>query len=268
MELLLDIRSHSHRLTEECFSFFERNKTNVRLTRTSDHTFSLGVDANSFKDLGSTDVLFHSHWWASAMLIGLNIATIGYFCWNDSPSLHPVYRVRAPDSPEAEREIALQQTLTFPYPELRDLTEDDVQNALIISSSLVQDQDFIPRSEYLKGLLHIGASHLDITFHREAFGNFYRCVELFVTQRVLGVKRLANEVKDIQRALGRLGVNDTLQGAFAEIYAIRSSQFAHAQAKQVAVSFDDVLKVKAFADIVMYKTYRNVAEEWRAAREA
>lgn len=268
MELLLDVRSHSHRLTEECFSFFARNKTNLRLTRTSDQTFSIGVDANSFKDLGSTDVLFHAHWWASAMLVGINIATAGYFCWSYSPSLHPVYRVRAPDSPEAERQIALQQALALPYPEVRDLTEDDVQNALIISSSLAQDQDSIPRSEYLKGLLHVGASHLDITFHREAFGNFYRCIELFVTQRVLGAKRLANEVKDIQRALGILGVSDDLQGVFTEIYAIRSSQFAHAQAKQVAVSFDDVLKAKAFADIVMYKTYRKVAEKWRSAREA
>jgi hypothetical protein len=268
VELVLDIRSHSHKITDECFAFFDRTKMSLHVARSSDNTFSISVDTRSFEQLGSQDVVFHSHLWASSFLVALNMAALGYFCWNDSPSLHPVYRIRDPALSGAGESIALLQQAPIVFPDVRNLTELDVHNALIIFGALSQDADSNSRTEYLKGLLHIGASHMDVTFYREAFGNFYRCMEAFVTRHILAVKQLSNEVKDIQRALKQLGAGDDLLDGFREVYAIRSNQFAHAQKRQVPVAFDDVLKAKAFADLVMCKTYRKRAEEWRASTEA
>lgn len=266
MELVLDVRSHSHRFGENCFAFFEQNTTSFHVMRITDATFSLGIDGSSFEKLGSKHVLYHCHLSVSCFLIALNMASLGYFCWSDSPSLHPVYRVREPSSTEVGDQINLLQRNPIAYPEVRELTEQDVHNALIIFGALSRDSDSNSRTEYLKGLLHIGASHIDVTFYREAFGNFYRCMEAFVTKRILAVKKLTNEVKDIQRALKQLGAGEDLLTAFKEVYAIRSSQFAHAQMHQIPFTLDDVLKAKAFADLVMCKTYRSQAEEWRRSR--
>lgn len=261
MKIAFDIRSQSHRISNGCFDFFTQNATGFEITRLSDATFTLSVDTRTFENFGSDNPLFHAHWSASCFLISLNIATIGYFCWNESPSLHPIYRVQESSAGEFGHDVTWQQQSQEMCTELRELTDLDVENVVIIFGSLSHDQDSNFRIEYLKGLLHIGVSHVDVSFYREAFGNFYRCVEAFITQRVLHVKQLSSEVKDIQRGLKLLGVgDDVLLAAFKEIYAIRSNQFAHAQKPQLPFEFDNVLKVKAFADLVMYKYYRAQAD--------
>ena len=268
MEIELDIRSHSHKFAEGCFAFFEQNAMGLRVIQTSESTFTLVVEGKPFKELGSEHILYHSHLWATSFLIALNIATLGYLSWKDAPSLHPIYRVLGTDSHQVRDTIALVQQVPITLERDRELTDLDIHNALITLGALTQDNDPNSRVEYLKGLLHIGASHLDVTFYREAFGNFYRCMESFVTRHVLGVRQLSNEVKDIQRALAQIGAGDELQTAFKEIYAIRSNQVAHAQKQQIAFELDDVFKAKAFADLVMYKTYRKHAENWRAENRA
>lgn len=267
MKIAFDIRSQSHRISNGCFDFFTQNATGFEITRLSDATFRLSVDTSTFEDFGSDSPLFHAHWSASCFLISLNIATVGYFCWNESASLHPIYRVQESSAGEFGYDLTWQQQPQEMCTERRELTDLDVQNVVIIFGSLSRDQDSNSRIEYLKGLLHMGVSHVDVSFYREAFGNFYRCVEAFITQRILQVKQLSNEVKDIQRGLRQLGVVDeVLLTAFKEVYAIRSNQFAHAQKPQRPFEFDDVLKAKAFADLVMQKYYKKQAERWRAAR--
>jgi hypothetical protein len=266
VKIAFDIRSQSHRISVGCFDFFTQNATGFEITRLSDATFTLSVDTRTFEEFGSDKPLFHAHWSASCFLIALNIATVGYFYWNESPSLHPIYRVQESSATESDQKTTWQQPPQELFTELRELSDLDVQNIIIIFGSLSQDRDSNSRIEYLKGLLHISASHVDVSFYREAFGNFYRCIESFITQRILQVKQLSNEVKDIQCGLKSLGCDDVLLAAFKEIYAIRSNQFAHAQKPQRPFEFDDVLKAKAFADLVMQKYYRAEAEKWRTSK--
>lgn len=264
MKIAFDIRSRSHRIGDDCFDFFAKNKTGLEITRLSDATFTLSIDTSTFKNFGSDNPLFHAHWSATCLLISLNIATVGCFSWNVPPSFHPIYRVLESSTTEFQNLISWEQQPPATLFELRELTDLDMENAVIIFGSLIKDHDSNSRIEYLKGLLHIDAAHVDVSFYREAFGNFYRCVEAFITQRVLQVKQLSSEVKDIQRGLKMIGAgDDVLLVAFKEIYTIRSNQFAHAQKLQLPFKFDDVLKAKAFADLVMHKYYRVQAEKWR-----
>jgi hypothetical protein len=251
----------------EAFRFFHENRTGFVFSKLSDDSFSMAMESQYIEDIGSEDALYHAHMMASSFLVALNIATVGYFCWRSPPAFHPIYHIQN-NSNDEERHIALYQERKITFDSIRDLTDLNLENAIIIFGSLVRDEDSHSRIDYLKGLLHISASHLDIDFNREAFGNFYRCMEAFVTRKVLRVKTLSNEVKDIQRALKQIGAGEDLTSTFKEIYAIRSNQVAHAQKKQAKVEFHNVLGAKAFADMVMHKTYRRQAEEWRATQQA
>lgn len=268
MQLVTEIVTHSHLLEEGCFDFFAKNDTGFRFTPTSESSFTLSFDTQRFVSLGSKDELFHSHLSVSCYLIALNIVSLGYFVWRDAPSLHPIYMAVDAASPELAEQVALLQQESLQYFEERKMfSTADVEKSVLVYGGLLKDSDQGSRTEYLKGLLHIGASHLDITFHRDAFANFYRCVEAFITRRILGKTRLSSEVKEIQQALQSIGAGEELAGYFKEVYTLRSSQVAHAQNEQRDLTFDDVLKAKAFADLVMYKWYRKQAEEWRASRQ-
>ena len=262
------IRCHavslSHKLQADCFHLFNTGQTKIRLDRQSDTEFVITIDTSFFADEGSQHLEYHAHLSASCMLVALNIATLGYFTWKDHPSLHPVYEVES-ESDSTPTYISLTASRSIEFPIARELTELDVERAVIVYRPIVLDTALAARTEYIKGLLHLGASQVDVTFYREAFGNFYRCMENCVTQKILNVSRLSNEVADIKRALEKVGADETLQGAFRQVYAMRSSQVAHAQRPQEEITFDNALSAKAFADLVMYKTYRKIAEEMRHA---
>jgi hypothetical protein len=261
------IRCHavslSHTLQADCFHLFDVGPTMIRLDRESERAFTVTIDANAFAEAGSEHLEYHAHISASCMLVALNIATMGYFTWRQHPSLHPIYEV-LPDDGSPPNFISLSATQPAEFPIDRELTAADVERAVIIYRPIVNDAALAARTEYIKGLLHLGASHLDVNFYREAFGNYYRCMENCVTQKILNVRGLSNEVADIRRALESIGADETLQDAFRQVYALRSSQVAHAQRLQEELTFDNVLAAKAFADLVMYKTYRKIAEEMRS----
>ena len=103
---------------------------------------------------------------------------------------------------------------------------------------------------------------------RAPYTSMQRCTEYFATQRVLGLKRLKNEAKQIREALTSIGADDDLAEMFTVVYAIRSAQAAHAQNEPKPLTFDDVVKAKTFADLLMAKTYAKDAHAWREARQA
>lgn len=264
------IRCHavslSHKLQADCFRLFDAGSTKIRLDRQSDSAFTMTIDTSVFAEAGSEHLEYHAHVSASCIFVALNITTLGYFTWREHPSLHPIYEV-LPDDGSPPNFISLTATHPVEFPIARELTAADVERAVIVYHAVVNDAGLAARTEYIKGLLHLGASHLDVNFYREAFGNFYRCMENCVTQKILNVRRLSsNEVADIRRALESIGADKTLQDAFRQVYAMRSSQVAHAQRPQEEITFDNVLSAKAFADLVMYKTYRKIAEEMRGAK--
>ena len=269
MQLTSEIITYSHKLEPDCFSFFDRNDVGLKIAVSSPTTFLLTLDTQRFEDFGSLDSVFHTHISASCFLIGLCIASVGFFTWKEGPSFHPLYSLLDPGTTDQSSSIIISQESDEPmYDEVRPLTESVVQSCILVYGALMRDKQKIWRMEYLKGILHCTASHLDINFNRDAFMNFYRCAEFFATQRVLGLKRLKNEAKQIKEALIKVGADEDLSNMFTAVYAIRSAQAAHAQNEPQPVSFDDVLKAKTFADLLMAKIYAKEAHDWRLARQA
>lgn len=264
MEITFEIISHSHRLADNCFRFFEKNSTGLSFVPSTETAFSMTIDGNHLKKHGARDDLPTAHFVASSFLIALNIGTMGYFSWRMQPSLDPMYHVREKNNVESVRVISLIKEKTIDFGVIEEFSRKEVMNTTIVLGALLRDRDSHPRADYLKGLIHISVSHFDLDFYREAFGNFYRALETTVTRRILKKKKLGNEVKDIQQALEEVGADEHLQAAFKnEIYPIRSSQVAHAQKQQKAIDINDVIKTKLLTDLVMYKTYIKEAEVWR-----
>ncbi|MBC3806696.1 hypothetical protein H8K52_04965 [Undibacterium seohonense] len=268
MQLASEIITRSHLLEPNCFSFFDQNDVGLKIVITSSTTFILTLDTERFARLGSVDPLFDTHVSASSFLVALCIASIGLFTWKNGPTFHPMYTVTGKGGIKLSEEVVLSQESDGPtYEELRPLTEQDVERCLLVYGALMREKQQVWRMEYLKGLLHCTAAHMDIDFYRDAFMNFYRCSEFFATRRVLGLKRLTNEVKQIRQALVAVGADAELSEVFTSVYAIRSAQAAHAQNEPQALTFDDVLKAKTFADLLMAKTYAKDAHAWREARQ-
>ena len=66
------------------------------------------------------------------------------------------------------------------------------------------------------------------------------------------------ELRQIQDALTSLGFSDDLSRAFKDVYQLRSEQVMHAQREQTEISRDDVVKIKACLDGIIYKLYQPV----------
>lgn len=109
---------------------------------------------------------------------------------------------------------------------------------------------------------------LELNFRREAFLCFYRALEHFAANRILKVRRLSNELRDLQRAMRTLTDDDELIEELRTVYKIRSSQVAHSQDVQHDVSQDDLMKTKVFLDFVMHKTFKDEANIVMSARRA
>jgi hypothetical protein len=56
----------------------------------------------------------------------------------------------------------------------------------------------------------------DIPFRKEAFANFYRSFEYFVTNRILKTKKLKNELKQFKEVLQSLDLKPEVVQMFAE----------------------------------------------------
>jgi hypothetical protein len=126
----------------------------------------------------------------------------------------------------------------------------------MIFGSLCREGDQTFRREYLKGIAHINAGFGDLSFHREAFGNFYRALEYFVTARVLKKSNLPNELRDIKEGLRKVGMRPELVDEFTSLYKIRSEQIMHAQKTPKEIDFDDVIKMKVFSDYALHKYFK------------
>jgi hypothetical protein len=107
----------------------------------------------------------------------------------------------------------------------------------------------------------------DMNFKREAVLCFYRSLEYFVASKILAVKHLSNEVRQIQEALKRIAASDQeMLDEFKAIYKVRSSQVAHSQGVQREITIDEVFKLKVFLDFLMHKSYIAEADLQMRAR--
>jgi hypothetical protein len=123
---------------------------------------------------------------------------------------------------------------------------------MLVFGSLAQERKPYFRTEYLKGVYHFGLEFFDLTFRKDAFANFYRCFEHFIADRVLSVRKLQNECKQLTGGLRKLRVPEVVVNMFKnELYPLRSAQVMHSQTEQVEIEWEKVAKIKALTDTAM-----------------
>ncbi|MCF1458254.1 MAG: hypothetical protein LPH21_12070 [Shewanella sp.] len=262
MKTSVRIKSKSHKLSSESFRLLEKLKTNFMVEVINERAFHLIWNVSENSDLFNK---YHDHHCSiafSSMLAAINIASLGLFSWHDGTDMGPIY-ARVSSEENKPKFITLQADHKQEYENIRELTEKETHDALILFGSMAREKEQIVVVEYIKGVMHLSSSYYDINFHREAFANFYRVIEYVVTNRIICKRKLSNELLEIQDVFKGYGVDEKLSAEFKEVYIKRGSQIMHAQLEPESVSFDDAVIAKTFCDFLLNKYYRNIAEEWR-----
>jgi hypothetical protein len=253
------IRSDSHTLTEPPFRLLQSPESNIRIRHVRERDFVIA--ARGLEDPHPEPVqLHHAHHVINAILIALNAGAIGSFFWHSDPWVHPVLTIADDLDGTNPRRGALVVESDTTHEELKPIEEQDIYNALLIFGIVAREESKVLTGEYCRGLLLLRMNFYELNFRREAFLCFYRALEHFVAARILGVKRLKNELRDLQRGLAKVGASQDIQDELRELYAIRSSQVAHSQVGQREITLDEVLKTKVFLDFIMHKTFKEQAD--------
>jgi len=260
------IVSHSHRLNKEAFSLLMSWNGPFIVSDVKEKSFLLTITNKSSNctDIKHFDAL--SYVSISAFIIALNIASLGYFTWDWYGFSVPRYEVYNPIKEEKRLIFPLQMKYRKEYFEgsIKEITEKEIRNACKYYGVLAKDKEekiSIIREEYIKGILHLSLTFFNIDFCKEAFFNFYRCFENIVTNKVLQVKKLDKEVKNIEKAINKVGLGKILTKQFKSIYVIRSNQVMHAQKKQVNITLDDVYAIKTYLDALLFKVFTPILDE-------
>jgi len=201
---------------------------------------------------------------SSSLLMALNIAALGHFTWTVGSRMFWHCEHTGP-SGKAEQIYMHSQDIPL-TDEKRLLTEEDVRNSLLICGALLRESEEDFRREYLKGIIHLNAGFGDLVFHREAFANFYRAFEYFITKRVLKKIRLTNEMKELKEGIRLMGLTDKLCEEIVGLYKKKSEQVMHTQRTSGAIDVDDVLKMKVFTDYALHEYYRGKGRQWLKQR--
>lgn len=259
------VKCDSHVLSSEAFRLFQLDEANMRIREVRERDFLLSM--KSVDESVSEPVQVHDcHRVISALLIALNVGAIGMFYWADDPWVHPVLTVADDLEGNNPRSTALVVSSDTAYEERTLLTNRHVEDAALIFGILARERSPVLTGEYSRGLLLLRMNFAELNFRREAFMCFYRALEHFIAVRILKVKRLSKELRDLQRGLSTLTSDPTLVDELREVYAIRSSQGAHSQSAQREITFDEVLKTKVFLDFVMHKEFKAEANRAMAER--
>jgi hypothetical protein len=260
------IRTDSHILTDTAFLKLKLPESNIRVSEVTERDFLLSIRSIEGQDATERTYVPHAHHVIKTFLVAINVATLGIFYWSAEPWVHPVLFMSDDFENKEVRAIALIATSSNTFEELKTIDEFEVQNAVIIFGVLAREKTIDLESEYSKGLLLLRMNFYDINFRREAFLCFYRALENFVAVRILRVRKLKNELFDLQKAIAQLGASQELIDELREIYTTRSSQVAHAQVTPREITFEEVMKAKVFLDFVMHKTFKVQGVEMLEAR--
>ena len=256
------VQSYSHKLNKEAFSLLTTGKSNIFASDINEESFLLSF-VNTMEDCKTIDHFATiGHLCLSYFIMALNIATLGHFTWEWNKFAPPLYKIVNPQHEGINAIIGLQLKGKGKENVENIITEKEIRNAFLLFIALGKEGESNVRKEYLKGILHLSLDFYDIDFHREAFGNFYRSFESFATERVLKVRKLQNELKELQKVIINFSKGNTeLAEAFRDLYKLRSGQIMHAQKKQFEIKKDDVLKMKVILDLILHKVYQPVWEK-------
>jgi hypothetical protein len=261
------IRTDSHTLTSEAFRLFQNPESNIRIHTVREHDFVLSVrpvDQNAPEPAQIHDC----NRVINAMLIALNVGALGTFTLDEDPWAHPILTVADDLDGKNWRKAALVINPETEYPERQKINDLNVEHSALIFGIIARERTSVLVGEYLRGMLLLRLNILELNFRRESFLCFYRALEHFVANRILKVRKLSNELRDLQRAIRTLTSDEELIDELRTVYRIRSSQVAHSQNEQVEISHDDLLKTKVFLDFVIHKTFKAEADDAMWARGA
>lgn len=257
---ITQIRSYSHILDESAFSILMSEQSITQVFNVTPDSFKLAVIMTEDMKRENSDYFGYAFGVSASFLVALNIAALGHFTWTVGNRMFWHCEHIGP-SGKTENIFLNSKELTFPVEKVV-ITDSVVKNSMLICASLLFETDQTFRQEYLKGIMHLTAGFGDLSFSREAFANFYRSFEYFITTRVLKKTKLTNEMKELKEGIGLLGLSDKYSEEFTSLYKIRSEQVMHAQKEPKEMDIDDVLKIKVFTDYALHKYYRSQADQW------
>ena len=256
--LSVRVVSGSHVLNSAAFALLTQPEASLQVHDVQERSFTATVVESSGIHADLSAFLNVAHNCHGSFLIALNIATIGRFYWERASNVLAPYRLSG--GPHSEEEHNVEFLPRLHQEEAEAMTREDVSRTALAYGALARGADSVLRSDYIKGIVHF---HLDVRgadFLRDSFANFYRCLEKLVTSHVLGKKKLANELREIQSALVDIGLDKGDVEELRDLYMIWSEQIMHSQRIQRSIDVDDVLKVKALADYVWHHVLRSVWE--------
>lgn len=254
-KITCSILSLSHRLNKEAFSLLMPGEIDIFVSDVKEKTFLLSIINQSAGSKTLEQFSVVAHLCFSNFLMALNIVTLGHFTWNWGTFTPLLYKCIDPQRNKGATIISLQK-MKKNESDIRDITKNQIRNTKLLFIALSVERVSNVRKEYIKGILHMSLDFFDIDFHREAFGNFYRSFESFATKRILKVKRLTNELKELQKVIKKYDPSNKIAGEFQYLYRLRSNQIMHSQKKQVMITIEDVLKMKVILDFILHKVYQ------------
>lgn len=260
------LQSDTHLIEPGSLNLLQSEALNIRATRIDGKRLRVYVRATmpSTRD----EHLHHAHQAIKALVLSLNVGSLGYFYWKNGPWAHPILTLSDDLDGATEQQIAL---VTEPpaasFGELRPFSQMDEYRSVLLFGVFARGSAHVLENEYCRGLLLFRMQFCDIDFRRDAFMCFYRVLEHFVTRRVIGKPRLQNELKDIQSCIRQLGLGQDIAEELKELYLVRSSQTAHAQNIQRKITADEVMKVKVFVDALLFKILFKEANEIMERRQ-
>lgn len=262
LSLFCHVHCHSHILNENAFKPLTSPNCLVRVHDVTASMFFLGVQSNDYPTLTKIEhFTTFGVYSLSYFLMALNIGSLGHFDWELKTRSTPIYSLCNHDLKQGVG-IGSNRSYKYPSDAVSPLTETDVQHAILIFDALSKENDKNVRKEYLKGLYHYGLDFFDISFRKEAFANFYRSFEFFVTNRILKAKKLKNELKQFKDVLQSLGLKPEVVQMFAEeLYPLRSEQVMHSQRQQIEIEWEQVSKMKFLTDVTMRSSYKPIWEK-------
>jgi hypothetical protein len=255
-----EIKSCSHILSESAFAILMCEEPIICVLNVEQDKLKIEVIMTEEMKKINKDYFGYAFMVSSSFLMALNIAALGHFTWLSGNSTFWSCEHKGP-SGETEQVLVGSKNTSL-YKEKIELKEGEVRKSVNICGSILHEDEQDFRKEYLKGILHLDVGYADLVFFREAFANFYRSFEYFITTKVLRMKKLKNEVRELQKGILKLGLSEDYCKEFLDLYKIRSEQVMHAQREPKEIDIDDVLKIKLFTDYALHKYYQSKADEW------
>lgn len=254
------ILSHHHRLTNEAFDLFQRDDLLFRISDVEEHSFVIScykTENDNYLEL----FYGKSHDIVSYFLISINVATLGNFSWDFQFVSAAPYLLIDHDQNTSQFLYNAPNKYINILGEYLDINKKLVWRTLQLFLALGHEKDSSLKKEYIKGLYNFHHGFFDIEFTNEAFSNFYKAFEYFCTTKMLKVKKLSNEKKELRGVLSDFGFDNKILEEFDRLYQIRCEQAMHAQRGLKSIDKETVLKLKIFLDLIMHKYYQPLWEK-------